>query len=166
MKKKSSILLALMTILFLTFTNARAEDAAAHKTLKVKLNYSGAGTVDQKYKIYVLLFDANPYTATSLVDSTSAATPPAPAAGVSHILRRQSATGKDGTIAFHDLSVSPVYALAFLDKSGSYDGVSDPAPGSPAGAYGKAPGEPQPIKLEEGKTVEIVLAFDDSTKTP
>jgi len=166
MNKKISLVLALMTLLFLPFTNLSAEDAAAHKTLKVKLNYTGAGPVDQKHKIYVLLCDANPYTATSLVDSTSAATPPAPAAGVSHILRRQSASGKDETITFHDLSVSPVYAVAFLDKSGSYDGVADPASGSPAGAYGKAPGELASIKLEEGKTVEVVLGFDDSTKTP
>jgi hypothetical protein len=164
--KKSFILSALMTILVLAFTYASAEDAAPHKTLKVKLNYTGTGTVDQKYKIYVLLCDANPYTATSLVDSTAAANPPAPAAGVSHILRCQSDSGKDGAITFSDLSVSPVYALAFWDKSGSYDGVSDPASGSPAGAYGKVADKPEPIKLEEGKAVEIVLWFNDSTKTP
>ena len=166
MSKNGSILLALVATLALAFTCGNAEDAPAHKTLKVKLNYRGAGVVDEKHKIFVLLFDANPSTSTSLVDSTAAATPPAPAAGVCHILRRQSATGKKETLAFNDLGVSPVYAAAFLDQSGRYDGLSDPASGSPTGVYGKARDKAAPIDLEGGKSVEVVLAFDDANKTP
>jgi len=56
--------------------------------------------------------------------------------------------------------------VAFLDKSGSYDAVSDPASGSPMGEYGKAQDKVEPIRLEEGKTVEVILGFDDSTKVP
>ncbi|MGC9997183.1 MAG: hypothetical protein ABSF71_14750 [Terriglobia bacterium] len=166
MNKKSLILLASIAVFVLALTQSSARAASAHKTLKVKLNYAGAGIVDDKHKIFVLLFDANPYTSTSLVDSTAAATPPVPAAGVCHILRRQSASGKNETITFNDLGVSPVYAAAFLDQSGHYDGVADPASGSPTGVYGKALDKAEPIKLDEGKTVEVVLGFDDSTKTP
>jgi hypothetical protein len=140
--------------------------AAAHRTLKVKLNYTGAGVVDEKHKIYVLLFDANPYTASKLEDFSSAPTPPVPAAGVSHILRRQGASRKNETITFSDLSVSPVYAVAFFDKNGSYDSHSPLVPGAPMGVYGKAPDKAEPIRLGVGKTLEVVLAFDDSTKTP
>jgi hypothetical protein len=32
------------------------------------------------------------------------------------------------------------------------------------GVYGTKPGQPEPIKLQEGK--EILLAFDDSMATP
>ncbi len=165
MSKKGSILFALVAALALAFACGNAEDAPAHRTLKVKVNYRGAGVVDEKHKIFVLLFDANPYTSTSLVDST-AATPPAPVAGVCHILRRQSATGKKETLTFSDLGVSPVYAAAFLDQSGRYDGLSDPASGSPTGVYGKALDKAEPIKLEDGKSVEVVLGFDDFNKTP
>jgi hypothetical protein len=132
----------------------------------VKLNYTGAGMVDENHRIYVLLFDSNPYTASSLIDSTSEATPPATAAGVSHILRRFSAARKNETITFEYLNSSPVYAAAFVDQNGNYDGHSDPAPAGPMGAYGKAPSKLAPIKLKDGKRVKIVIAFDDSTKTP
>lgn len=166
MSRKSAILSASMTVLILALTQVRVEGAAAHRTLKVKLNYTGAGVVDKNHKIYVLLFDANPYTASTLVDSTSDATPPAPAAGVSHILRRQSATGKNETVTFNDLGVSSVYAMAFFDEKGGYDGHSDAVSGAPMGVYGKAPDKPEPIRLEEGKSVQVALVFDDSTRTP
>ncbi len=166
MSRKSAILLASMTVLVLALTQVRVEGAAVHRTLKVKLNYTGAGTVDKNHKIYVLLFDANPYTASTLVDSTSDATPPAPAAGVSHILRRQSATGKNETVTFNDLGVSSVYATAFFDEKGGYDGHSDLVSGAPMGVYGKAPDKVEPIRLEEGKSVQVALAFDESTRTP
>jgi len=166
MIRKSSILLASATVLVLALTHFSAKAVGAHRTLKVKLNYSGAGIVDEKHKIYVLLFDGNPYTAKKLVDSTSDASPPFPTADVCHILRRQSASGKNEIATFKDLSISPVYAVAFLDQSGSYDGVADPASGSPTGLFGKAPHTAEPIELQEGKTVKVVLGFDDSTKTP
>jgi len=166
MNRKRVILLASITVFIFALTYVSAKAAAAYGTLKVKLNYRGAGIVDEKHKIYVLLFDANPYTATRLVDSTSDATPPAPAAGVAHILRRQGASVKNEAVAFKHLSVSPVYASAFFDKSGSYDGVSGPVSGSPMGVYGNAPDKAEPITLKEGKTVEVVLGFDDSTRIP
>jgi hypothetical protein len=140
--------------------------APAHKTLKVKLNYTGAGIVDEKHKIYVLLFDANPYTASTLAETTSDPTPPVPAAGVSHILRRQSASGRNEAITFSDLGVSPVYAVAFFDKNESYTPHSPLVSGAPMGVYGKAPDKAEPIKLGVRKTAELVLALDDSTKSP
>jgi hypothetical protein len=47
------------------------------------------------------------------------------------------------------------------------DGQSGPPPsGSSLGLYSTSPGEPAPLKLEDGKTVEIDLTFDDSAKMP
>ena len=35
-----------------------AGEAPASRTLKVKLNYSGPGTVDEKHRIFVFVFDS------------------------------------------------------------------------------------------------------------
>jgi hypothetical protein len=176
MNRKNSILLAFMTafgLLALGWTQSGVKAAPARRTLKVKLNYTGAGQVDEKHKIYVLLFDANPFTAKSLIDMTSQSAttsnqtaPPAQAPEVCHILSRQGTTDKDKTLTFSDLHVSPVYAAAFYDKSGTYDGHSELVSGSPLGVYGKQPDKLEPIKLAAAKTVEVLLTFDDSTTTP
>ena len=166
MPRKEAILFVSVTVVVFALGLVSLAAAPAQKKLKVKVNYTGAGVVDEKHKIYVMLFDANPFTASKLEDDSSVPAPPAPAEGVSHILRRQSTSSKNGAIAFSDLSASPVYAAAFFDKNGSYDGHSDPVSGSPMGVYGKAPDKAEPITLGAGKAVEVVLSFDDSIKTP
>jgi len=166
MNKQNTLLLVSIVFCVLAGMQLSVRAATGHRTLQVKLNYTGAGMVDENHRIYVLLFDSNPYTASSLIDSTSEPTPPAAATGISHILRRFSASHKNETITFEYLSSSPVYAAAFVDQHGNYDGHSDPVPGGPMGAYGKAPGNLEPIKLKDGKRVRIIIAFDDSTKTP
>jgi hypothetical protein len=138
----------------------------ALRTLNIKLNYTGAGKVDEKHKIYVLLFDANPMTASTLTDSTTGPTPPTPVAGVSHIIARESAAAKNATITFNKIAVTPIYAMAFFDKNGTYNGHPDSASGSPMGIYGIAPDKLDPIAIESGKTNEITLVFDDSKTTP
>lgn len=169
MTKKSAIILAFLTtfgLLTLVWMQLSVHAAPASRILKVKLNYTGAGTVDEKHKIYVLLCDSNPFTASTLIDATSQPTPPAPAPGVSHILVRESAAGKDSTVTFRELTVSPVYAMAFFDKNGTYNGHLDSVSGAPMGVYGKLPDKLEPIKIDEGKTVQLTLAFDDSATTP
>jgi len=166
MNRKIAVLFALMSIFIFALAPTSWTAAPAHRALKVKLNYTGAGVVDQQHKIYVLLFDSNPFTASRLVDLSSEPALPVPTAGVSHIIRRQSASSKNGSVTFNDLSVSPVYAAAFFDKNGSYNPETLVIEGSPMGVYGKAPGEPEPIKLGVGKTVEVTLGFDDSVKAP
>jgi hypothetical protein len=166
MNRKRGIPLVSMTVFIFWLAPVTVMAAPAQKKLTVKVNYTGAGTVDEKHKIWVMLFDANPFTALKLEDHSSAPTPPVPAEGVSHILRRQSASGKNRAVTFSDLSVSPVYAVAFFDKNGSYDPHSDFVSGAPMGVYGKSPDKAEPIILGVGKNVEVVLAFDDSTKSP
>jgi hypothetical protein len=86
--------------------------------------------------------------------------------GMTHILQRQGAVAKDGTVTFEKLPVSPVYAVAFYDKAGLYDGHADPASGSSMGQYGATPNKPDPIKLQAGKPTQVEVKFDDATKTP
>lgn len=131
MKFRNSFLFLLflpVCLLPIPAAHKSSQAAAAERVLRIKLNYTGAGAVDEKHKIYVLLFDANPLTASTLSDATSQATPPAPVAGVSHILARESAATKDGVITFHTVPVSPVYAVFFFDKTGTYNnGHADPS---------------------------------------
>ena len=125
-------------------------ETPAPRTLKIKLNYTGAGTVDAKHQIIIFLFDSPDFTSGGVMPMAS-----------------QSGTAKDATVTFNDLATSPVYAVAVFDPTGGYDGQSGPPPsGSSMGMYGKTPGTPDAIKIDPGKTTEIVLAFDDTAKMP
>jgi hypothetical protein len=177
MKKGNAGLLALVTILLvpaLVWAQAQPKTKTAPKgmTLKVKLNYTGAGAVDEKHKVYVLVCDADPFAAERLEEYSGKPEPKpvASASGqtqkVAHILQRQGAVAKDGTVTFEKLPVSPVYAVAFYDKAGLYDGHADPASGSSMGQYGATPNKPDPIKLQAGKPTQVEVKFDDATKTP
>lgn len=164
MKFRNSFLFLLflpVCLLPIPAAHKSSQAAAGERVLRIKLNYTGAGAVDEKHKIYVLLFDANPLTASTLSDATSQATPPAPVAGVSHILARESAATKDGVITFHSVPVSPVYAVFFFDKTGTYNnGQADPSSGSPMGMYGTPPDKLEAIALEPGKPVQLTFSFD------
>ena len=105
----------------LGWTQASVPAAPVGKTLKVKLNYTGAGLVDEKHKVYVLITDSDPFTATTLMEAGSpAATPagetptPVQAPKVCYVLARQGAARKDQTLTFSGFRVSQVYASAFL----------------------------------------------------
>lgn len=171
MIRRNAVLLAFVVAfgaLTVLWKQESVQAAGGHRTLKVKLNYTGAGVVDEKHKIYVMVSDTNPFLASTLIDSIGAPKPPVVEAGVVHILARQGGTAKDSAVTFEDVRVSPVYVAGFFDKAGSFTGQGnpDPAPGSPMGAYGKMPDKLEPITIEEGKTAEIVLTIDDASKTP
>jgi hypothetical protein len=148
--KKSFYLAAGLLFLASAFQSARAQDKPATRTLKVTVHYTGAGTVDEKHKIHVFLFDSPDF-------SEGHAMP----------VGSQSATVKDGTVTFADITASPVYIAAVFDPTGGYDGQSGPPPsGSSMGMYTKEPPKPGPIAIEPGKTAEIDVSFDDSNKMP
>jgi len=126
------------------------EKTPASRTLKVKLHYTGSGTIDEKHKILVFLFDS-----------------PAFMQGEGMPFAMKSATSKNETVTFSDVVKSPVYVTAVYDPTGGYDGQSGPPPsGASLGLFSKTPGQPAPVNLDEGKTVEIDLAFDDTSKMP
>jgi hypothetical protein len=127
-----------------------SQSLAAQRTLKVKLSYTGSGTVDEKYRIFVFLFDSPDFLQ-----------------GAAMPIAFASATSKDQTVTFDSVEQSPVYVTASYDKTGTYDGQSGPPPaGSPTGMYSKTSGTPEPVEIPERKTVEIELAFDDSFTMP
>lgn len=126
-----------------------AREGPTPRTLKVKLNYTGSGTVDDKHKIVVFVFDSPEFMQ-----------------GNAMPVGAQSSASKTGTVTFSDLASSPVYVTAVFDPTGQYDGMSAPPSGSSMGLYGKTPGTPDPVKIEPGETAEIELAFDDTAKMP
>ncbi len=129
---------------------SKPEEKPAPRTLKIKLNYTGTGTVDSKHPIILFLFDSPDFVQGGVMPFAS-----------------QSAQAKNETVTFSDLSTSPVYAVAVFDPTGGYDGQSGPPPsGSSMGMYSKTPGTPEPIKVDPGKTIEVELAFDDTAKMP
>ena len=148
--KKSFYLAAGLLILASAFQPGRAQDKAATRTLKVNVKYTGSGTVDDKHKIQVFLFDSPDFTG-----------------GQAMPTGMQMTASKNGTVTFADIAGSPVYAAAIYDPKGEYDGASGPPPsGSSAGLYTKEPPKPGPINIDAGKAVEIDLAFDDTIKMP
>jgi hypothetical protein len=148
--KKSFYVAAGLLILASGFQFGKAQDKAATRTLKVKVNYTGSGTVDDKHKIQVFLFDSPDFMQGNAMP-----------AGM------QMTAAKDGTVTFSEIAASPVYAAAIYDPTGGYDGQSGPPPsGSSAGLYTKEPPKPAPIAIDAGKTADIVLPFDDTIKMP
>ena len=120
------------------------------RTLKLKLNYTGSGTVDEKHKIIIFLFDSPDFTSGGVMPIGS-----------------KTASAKDETATITDITVSPIYVATVFDPSGEYDGQSGPPPsGASMGLYSKEPGKPAAIEIAEGKTVEVELPFDDSIKMP
>jgi hypothetical protein len=124
------------------------QDANTTFQLKVTVHYSGAGSVDEQYKIYVVLWDSAMFVKGSGM---------APAAV-------QSTSSKDGTLTFDDVKKSPVYVSAAYDPSGQWSAQSPPPDGSSLGVYSKTPGTPEPIGLKAGRTTSIELPFDDTVK--
>jgi len=130
---------------------AKPEEKPAPRTLKAKLNYTGTGTVDEKHKIFLFVFDS----------------PDFMQGGSTMPVGFGSASAKDGTVTVTDLSASPVYIAVCYDPTGGYDGQSGPPPsGASMGVYAKTPGTPDPVKIDPGKTAEITVTFDDSFKMP
>jgi len=125
------------------------EKAPGPRTLKVKLNYTGSGTVDDKHKIVVFLFDSPEFMQGNAMPVGSQSTP-----------------SKNGSVTFSDVASSPVYLTAVFDPAGQYDGMSAPPSGASLGLYSKTPGAPEPIKIEPGETIEVELVFDDTAKMP
>jgi hypothetical protein len=147
--KNSLCFAAGLLILACGFQYSSAQDKNV-RSLKVKLNYTGSGTVDDKHKILVFLFDSPEFT-------NGNAMPIAMKAGAA----------KDETVTFDDTGKSPIYIAAVYDPTGGYDGQSGPPPsGSSLGMYTKAPPAPEPVEIETGKTVEVQLPFDDTSKMP
>jgi hypothetical protein len=126
---------------------AACQDSNGGSKLQVHLNYSGTGAVDEKHKIYVVLWDSPDFVKSEMIP-----------------FAMQAASSKDGLVTFDDVKKTPVYVSAAYDPSGQWDAQSPPPDGSSLGLYSKTPGQPEAVDLKPGKTTKIELAFDDRVK--
>lgn len=117
------------------------------RTLKMNVHYTGAGTVDEKHKVYVFVFNSTEFMQ-----------------GNGQPVAANTITSKQETVTFSDLTDSPVYVAVVYDPNGAYDGQSQPPSGASTAIYSKTPGTPEPIVIDSGKTVEASIAFDDTHK--
>jgi hypothetical protein len=118
--------------------------------LKLKVTYTGSGTVDAKHPVIAFLFDTPDFTQGGVIPFAS-----------------KSLTSKTQTVVFEDITADNVYIATAFTPDGSYDGQSGPPPsGASMGLYGKTPGTPDPVKMEPGKTSEAEVTFDDTAKMP
>ncbi len=140
--------LVFLGLLFAWPRQAAPQDTSKSSTLEVHVNYSGSGTVDEKHKIYVVLWDS-----------------PAFVNGEAMPIELKPTASKHGSVTFSDVKKAPAYVSAAFDPNGQWDGQSGPPPeGSSLGLYSKTPGKPEPIDIAPGKTASIELSFDDSVK--
>ncbi len=148
---KNRVLLgASLLILASGFQAVQAQDKAAARTLKVNVHYTGSGTVDEKHKIQVFMFDSPDFMQGNAMPTGM-----------------QMTESKTGTVTFTDIAAAKVYVVGVYDPTGGYDGQSGPPPsGSSMGMYSKQPGTPEAIAIDAGKTIEIDLNFDDMAKMP
>ena len=130
---------------------AQAAPDSKSRTLTVHLNYTGAGTVDQSHKIFVVLWDSPAFVEPGNEDRP---------------VDTQTATAKDGTVTFTNIEKVPAYVSAAYDPNGKWDAMSAPPEGSSLGMYGAEGGKPGPIDIKPAQTASIVLTFDDSFKMP
>lgn len=131
-----------------TAWKGNAQEGSPLRGLRVTVHYKGSGTVDEKHKILVFLFDSPEFGHSNVMPFAVMSTP-----------------SKDGTVTFNDVAKSPAYVGTVYDPSGGYaERQGPPPPGSSLGMYSKTPGQPAPVKVEAGKTVSVEVTFDDSAK--
>ena len=130
--------------------DAGSSGHVATRTLKVKVHYTGSGTVDDQHKIYLALWDSPDF-------ATSRSAIP---------IAVQAASSKDQTVTFDAVSASPVYVSAAFDPSGQWNAQSAPPSGSSLAMYSKAPPKPGAIEIRPGDTATVDLSFDDRVKVP
>lgn len=111
--------------------------------LTVTATYRGKGVVSEKNKIFVFLFDH-----------------PNPGAN-SESLSMQTLSRNGGSVTFTGVSQPVVYIALVYDPSGTYDGRSAPAVGSPWAVHSKAG---TPVKVELAKTRKVIATFGDAQK--
>lgn len=128
---------------------AAAQATSSGTKLAVQVKYTGAGTVDDKHKLFVVLWDSPDF-------MTQQNSMP---------IGLKMIDQNGGTATFEDPGKSTVYVSTVYDASGSWDAMSVPPDGDSLGVYSTQPGVPAPIELKDGKTVTIAVSFGDEYKS-
>ncbi len=146
----SKSVLTLGGVLLLTFGALPQQAQEKGGTVRVQINYTGTGTVDESHKIFVALWGSPDFAQ--------------PNANVMP-LAVKNVTSKNGIVSFSDIQKTPAYVSAAYDPTGKWDGQSGPPPtGTSLGMYSKAPPQPAAIDVAPGKSAKVTITFDDRQK--
>jgi hypothetical protein len=142
----SSVIALALVIITSGFASAPASGAqsTSQGSLKVTVNYTGKGSVDEKHQLFVWLFDTPNITTESMPIASNAL------------------TANNGTVDFGSLP-EKVYIAAAYDEKGGYDGTTAPPSGTPVTVYG---GQTSATAVATGDTAAVTVAFDDSERLP
>lgn len=132
-------------------TPAVSQDTGKGRTLEVRVNYTGAGAVDEKHPLYIVLWNT-----AAFVEPGSGATP----------IAVKPVRSKDGTAVFDNVGVNPAYVSAAYDPTGKWEANSPPPSGSSLGLYATEDGKPKPVPVNADKAARIEMNVDDSIKVP
>lgn len=140
---RRELLLAAAAFFPLLAVEAKANGA----TLKVRVNYTGTGTVDGDHRIFVVLWDSPDFMKTG-----------------TRPFAIEPVTSKSAVATFRDVQKNPVYVSMAYDPSGKWDAKSPPPAGASLGLYAKEPGVPSAITFQPGKSATVSVTFDDSVR--
>ena len=90
---------------------ASAQEGSPLRGLRVKVHYTGSGTVDDKHKIVVFLFDSPDFGRKAVM-----------------AFAVMSTASKDGTVTFNDVTKSPAYIGTVYDPNPGYADRQGPPP--------------------------------------
>lgn len=148
MKYSFTLFFAMFLALVVNSPHAMSRQSNGKRTLQVHLKYTGSGVVDEKHRIFVVLWDSPDFVRGGVMP-----------------VKLLPASSKTGSVTFEDVEKSPAFISAAYDPKGEWDGASGPPPdGASLGLYAKSPPQPEPIELKPGAPVSIELIFDDTVK--
>ena len=125
--------------------HATPVDAMSAGSVKVTVNYTGAGKIDGAHRVWVWLFET-------------------PEIGPGSIPIAEMSVEKNGEAASFEVGNERVWIAVAYDEKGVMTGNAPPAPGSPIGIHASSTGAPEAVT--PGAKGAIVLTFDDSQRMP
>jgi hypothetical protein len=142
--------LTLVGVLVLALAALPQQAQEKSGTVRVQINYTGTGTVDEGHKIFVALWDSPDFAQPN---------------GNVRPVAVKYVTSKNGIVSFSDVQKTPAYVSAAYDPTGNWDGQSGPPPtGTSVGMYSNAPPKPEAIDVGPGKSPKVTITFDDTHK--
>jgi hypothetical protein len=124
--------------------SAGQEPAASE--VKVTVKYNGKGTVDDKHRLWIWLFD-NPEIGPGAIT-----------------VAEMSLEANGETATFSSVAAKQVWVAVAYDEGGGFMGAAPPPPGSPVALYGSTGPDTPPQPVTPGAKGAVSITFDDTLR--